>query len=321
MSLRKYFSTALTLLVAASIQGASAEDYSDAKGMFFEQLEKAEKNINTGLQYWIELNRNGKVIRVSNKHQFMTNDKIRFHVTPNIDGFAYILLKSGSRGERAVLFPDAKQNEENRVKRGKEMVIPNDGYLTFDENPGTENLVLLLSRQPLDATAYLEETQETVMLAANMDGSKDLIPTKIYVSYGVPHVNPIKKPAESTGSSSTAAASQTSESTNTTTSQQVSVTHGAKKAKTEKPAARKPAAPARKPSPTRVAKTKPVKTGAAGSSAAAVPETKHAVPEHIIASGDTDKPAFTGLRGSAVTTVVKQDPAGLLHLDVILEHK
>ena len=120
-------------------EGQGQGPVTGAKGLFFQQLEKPHESLNTGLRYWIEMRRNGTTQRVSNKFQFKSGDSIRFHIRSNIDGYAYILLSSGSRGEREVLFPDEKAGEKNRVGAGHDYVLPQDGSLTFDENPGRKN--------------------------------------------------------------------------------------------------------------------------------------------------------------------------------------
>ena len=174
----------------AELGSGSDDDMSGAKGLFFEQLEKPSQNLNTGIRYSIELKRNGKTKRVSNKFQFRTGDSIRFHVTSNINGFAYILLSSGSRGEQSVLFPDESTKETNRVERGKEYVMPGKGFLTFDENPGTEKLTLLLSRSPINASAYMQKHDRPVtMIASAETGAKDLVPARIYVAYNTPRLD------------------------------------------------------------------------------------------------------------------------------------
>src|SRR5581483_6148762 len=128
--------------------------------------------------------RDGKTQRVSNKFAFKSGDQIKFHVTSNIDGYAYILLKSGSRGESSVLFPDSSTTDNNRVQRGKDYVLPESDFLTFDENPGTEKLSLLLSRTPIDAQAYLSNPADApTLIASAMTGSKDLIPQRVLVHY------------------------------------------------------------------------------------------------------------------------------------------
>lgn len=159
-----------------------------AKGLFFEQLDSPSKDLNTGVQYWIELERDGETIRTNNKAEFRSGDRIRFRVKSNIKGYAYILLTTGSRGEQSVLFPDPSVNESNKVLPGKTYTLPGMGSLTFDENPGMEKVTLLLSRHPIDAQAYLDKpTEQPTLIASAMTGSKDLVPAKVLVSYADPN--------------------------------------------------------------------------------------------------------------------------------------
>jgi hypothetical protein len=181
------------LLMAVSCATICSTSFAEdgAKGLYFDQLSQPKVNMNTGVQYWIELHRGSQVTRVNNKTAFRSGDRIAFHVRPNIDGYAYIILKSGSRGEHSVLFPDKKSQEENRVEAGHEFVLPSDGMLAFDKNPGTEKLSVVLSRTPIDAQAYLEgPTPNAAQLVASADvsGSKDLVPTQILVSYNAPGI-------------------------------------------------------------------------------------------------------------------------------------
>lgn len=159
-----------------------------AKGLFFEQLDSPSKDLNTGVQYWIELERDGETIKTNNKAEFRSGDRIRFRVKSNIKGYAYILLTTGSRGEQSVLFPDPSVNESNKVLPGKTYTLPGMGSLTFDENPGMEKVTLLLSRHPIDAQAYLDKpTEQPTLIASAMTGSKDLVPAKVLVSYADPN--------------------------------------------------------------------------------------------------------------------------------------
>lgn len=155
-----------------------------AKGLFYKQMDSPSKNLNTGIQYWIELNRNGKKVRVTNKQEFRSGDEIKFNVKSNIKGYAYILLKTGSRGEQSVLFPDPGYNEDNKITPGRIFSIPANGALTFDENPGLEKVTLLVSRYPIDAQAYLNKSnnQNATLIASAMTGAKDLVPAKVLVS-------------------------------------------------------------------------------------------------------------------------------------------
>src|SRR5271170_4701555 len=133
MKLSKLLASIVAIAPYLALSTASfAEE--GAKGLYFDQLSKPKLNINTGVQYWIELHRGSQILRVNNKTAFKSGDKIAFHLRPNIDGYAYIVLKSGSRGEQSVLFPDAKLQEDNKVQSGKEVVLPSDGMLAFDKN-------------------------------------------------------------------------------------------------------------------------------------------------------------------------------------------
>lgn len=176
-------------LVASSLSIAANAD--DTKGINFEpkdlslsatQREAIAQN-NIGFSYWIELLRNGKTQHVTNRLQFKSGDRIRFHVKPVTDGYAYILLKSGSRGEKAVLFPDEKVAQNNQLQHGKDYALPAEGYLKFDQNPGKEKVTLLLSRNEIDADAYLSKpVEQPTVIASALFGSKDIAGKNVFIS-------------------------------------------------------------------------------------------------------------------------------------------
>lgn len=291
-------SCAVSLAVALGVaisSGVYAQEQSGAKGLFFEQLEKPTESLNTGLRYWIELKRGNNVTRVSNKFQFKTNDSIRFHVRSNIDGYAYILLSSGSRGEQSVLFPDSRAAENNKVDRGKDYALPSDGYLTFDENPGLEKLTLLLSRSPMDAQAYLQKPQkEVTMIASAQTGSKDLVPARIYVSYNAPRVEaPVFLPATTPSKPEKVTKVEKTEKNAKVTHK---VTQNGKSERAEKVSQ---------------ATTADDKPKAAHRTAVKV---KHAVVPNT--SGVSSSPK----EEEGTVTVVSQQSSGVLHVDVALQH-
>ena len=151
---------------------------------FDEQLNNQNEKLNTGLLYWIELLRQGQTLHVTNKERFISGDKIRFHIQSNIDGYAYIVLLSGSQGERSVLFPLAKSKDSNRILHGKDYALPEDDYLTFDQNPGVEKVCLLISRNVIDPEILLKQpSEESHVVLTSQPGSKDLVPAKIRVVY------------------------------------------------------------------------------------------------------------------------------------------
>ena len=186
-------------------KGANADSSGKegAKNLFYRQMEQPKASINTGLQYWIELKRDGKVSNVSNKFSFKSGDKIRIHVKSNVDGYAYIALMEGSRGEQSILFPDPQFHDNNTVKASTDYPIPGDGYLTFDQNPGTEKLVLMLSRKQMDARQYIaDNTKKRVQIAAVGNGSKDLIPGSVVLAYAEQDNNVQELKATPNGSNS-----------------------------------------------------------------------------------------------------------------------
>lgn len=272
----------LSLALVASTSGLGYCLEKGAKGLFFEQMESPEKALNTGVQYYIELDRSGSTRKVTNKEKFQNGDRIRFHLKSNIDGYAYILLSSGSRGEQSVLFPDPASGDNNQVKRGKDYILPESGFLTFDENPGTEKVTLVLSRTPIDAQAYLGKPSEApTLIASAMTGSKDLIPQKVLVAYNDPAETKQKFSKESIAES-----------------EKVEI----RKEKTESGATKK----------------KIVKNAISSGSTKKTEVKKPVVAKHSnkTSSGVSSQSSHD----EGVTTVVSQLPSGVLHIDVDLHH-
>ena len=157
---------ALLAVFLAGLLGALGvkADEEGAKSLYAMQMNRPGEDLNLGVQYWIELHRGSEVTHVNNKTSFRSGDKIRFHVRPNINGFAYILLRSGSQGEQSVLFPDPTRGETNKVMAGNDYTLPTNDFLEFDQNPGHEKLTLMISRQPINATAYLSTPESERIL-------------------------------------------------------------------------------------------------------------------------------------------------------------
>lgn len=184
-------SLAAPLCVCAADDAAKSDSdkWQFAKGLFRKQLDQPKEALNIGLNYWVELTRKGGSQRVSNKHAFRSGDQIQFHIRPNIDGYAYVVLRSGSRGESSVLFPDPAHGDDNRVEHGVDYALPSGSEsFEFDQNPGTEKITLLLSRHPINAQAYLSKPADSpTVIASASTGSKDLVPSQVFVAYATPH--------------------------------------------------------------------------------------------------------------------------------------
>ncbi|HEY9732444.1 MAG TPA: DUF4384 domain-containing protein [Drouetiella sp.] len=168
---------------------SDSDKWTYAKGLFRKQLDQPKEALNIGLHYWVELTRKGNSQRVSNKYAFKTGDQIQFHIRPNIDGYAYVVMRSGSRGESSVLFPDPAHGDDNRVEHGIDYALPSSSEsFEFDQNPGTEKITLLLSRHPINAQAYLAKPADSpTVIASAVTGSKDLVPSQVFVAYATPH--------------------------------------------------------------------------------------------------------------------------------------
>jgi hypothetical protein len=164
----------------------SSEETTDAPGtarnLYVEQLKKPDSKMNTGIVYWLELNRDGKKSHVTNKTAFQEGDQLRIHVKPNIDCYSYVLEIAGSsKGDKQVLFP-SDDLPDNKLKAGKEVILPvakggDEAWLKFDDHPGTEVVRIVVSRKKLDPAKELpggESSSVTIASSRGADG--DSIP-------------------------------------------------------------------------------------------------------------------------------------------------
>ncbi len=142
--------------------------------------------------YWIELMRDGKRYCCNNKAKFRSGDEIRIHLICSADGYAYILMKQGSSGAHAVLFPEARTGRDNSVSANKDYALPSATWLKFDNNPGTEKVSLIFSPSALDPDTNKYMNSQTVIVSADKSGAKDLCPTRMQISWDDP--NPLIMP-------------------------------------------------------------------------------------------------------------------------------
>ena len=96
---------------------------------------------------------------------FHSGDRIRLRVDVNTSGYLYIISR-GSSGNWKPLFPSSEiAGGDNRVQKGIQYEIPSGYVFTFDEQPGSEKLFLVFSRQPvsdLEGLIYsLSDEQKT----------------------------------------------------------------------------------------------------------------------------------------------------------------
>lgn len=140
-----------------------------------------------GIAYWIELYRDGKIYRCNNKLAFKSGDAIRFHVIPQTDGYAYIVMKESSSGKKAVLFPSKESGTNNFLNADTDYPLPYSEWLTFDNTPGIEKVSLMFSRHKVANEAELNPPQHlTAYISDDMSGAKDLVPTRMQLSWDDP---------------------------------------------------------------------------------------------------------------------------------------
>jgi hypothetical protein len=137
-----------------------------------------------GLKYWIELvDTDGRRVEVTTDHMFRSGDRIKMRLETNRDGYLY-LLNVGSTGRFHLLFPQPKLAEGSNFVRARTVYeIPNGAHITFDDHPGEERLLALLSPQPMTDPALrfdprtmevLEDDGRRMVRTAQQKGVKDL---------------------------------------------------------------------------------------------------------------------------------------------------
>jgi len=141
---------------------------------------KTEKYM--GVTYWIDLlDANGNLTRVPSTRVFSSGDRIKLNIESNQNGYLYV-LNIGSSGNSHVIFPNAGVNS-NQITAGLPYTIPFKTYMRFDNNPGEELLLIMLSPTPLgnfapSLPAYgpLDNQQtDQVIQTAQAKGAKDII--------------------------------------------------------------------------------------------------------------------------------------------------
>lgn len=155
-------------------------------------LNQLKSKKRSSLRYWIELKRKGKVYRCNNKMTFQSGDAIRFHVIPDTDGYAYIVLKQGTTGNSAVLFPSRHTGSNNFLRKGQDFPLPYKDWLAFDSNPGLEKVRIMFSKTPINVEQM--QARKVAYVSPDTSGAKDLVGTGLKLSWDDP--NPVIMPDE-----------------------------------------------------------------------------------------------------------------------------
>ena len=100
----------------------------------------------------------GRSVRVEPSHEFHSGDRVRISLEPSIDGYLYVFHTEGN-GSPEMIYPDARLDAgENWIEAHVPMEVPSseqsdDRYhwFVFDNNPATERLYVVVTREPLPA--------------------------------------------------------------------------------------------------------------------------------------------------------------------------
>lgn len=106
----------------------------------------------------------GLAIRVDPDHVFRKGDRVRVLLETNADGYLYI-FNTTNDGPVIMIYPDADLDEAgNYIKAHIPWEIPSSAadqerfrWLVFDENPGTERLFFVFTREPLGRVPIEDE--------------------------------------------------------------------------------------------------------------------------------------------------------------------
>ena len=100
-----------------------------------------------GTKVTIELMRGNKLSFVKPDYKFRSGDRIRLRLVTNFDGYVSI-VNLGSTGQINLLYP--YNGAEPRVRPSRDIQIPQSDWIKFDNNEGTEQLLIVMSKQPID---------------------------------------------------------------------------------------------------------------------------------------------------------------------------
>ncbi len=82
---------------------------------------------------------------------FATGSRFRVSVTLPGSGHLYVVARTCG-GLTDMLYPNS--NEDSRVLNRRQMLLPSDDWLRFEEAPATDNLYVIFSRRPIE---FLDE--------------------------------------------------------------------------------------------------------------------------------------------------------------------
>ncbi len=137
--------------------------------------------VNAGLRYRLtRRSPDGTEGDVESTTTFRSGDRVRFSFDSNIDGFLYV-VQQGSSGRWTVLFPGPRINDgKNAIQRGEEYQVPSNDWFLFDATPGSEQVFVFLSRDPMAQLPGFDRpvTKPETILASVVDDLRNRITSR-----------------------------------------------------------------------------------------------------------------------------------------------
>lgn len=133
--------------IFASVFAMSASANAATRDLVFEEDETTEVSSEIekiSVKTTVLLTRDGQETTVLPSEEFKSGDKVKLLFTANTDGYVYWLAK-GSSGQYQMLYPNAKAGMDNKITRNQEYTVPAKGSFRFDDTPGNEELLCILS--------------------------------------------------------------------------------------------------------------------------------------------------------------------------------
>lgn len=178
----KRATTALALLAALCVPLAwaadEAPDQPSNRDIYYQQASSAPTGaaqapsaggVPPTVRYWVERDtgEGARDIVVAKDDAFRSGEQVWFKFAANVDCYSYLVAK-GTTGNVSMLFPGIA-GKDNKVTAHVTKVIPSiDQPFVFDDNPGKEQLCLVVSPKPVPQWERLAER------ARSLDGLLEL---------------------------------------------------------------------------------------------------------------------------------------------------
>ncbi len=141
-----------TEFVAKSYSGARATRSLQPKSVGSEIL---------NLSYTLELNRRGGPRQVADSYAFGPGDQFRLRLSVDFTAWAYLFNRASGDAVYAVLYPHTDAERGPLPPSERDVLLPADVWLTMDETPADEELVLVVADRPWE----LSEDREAIPVA------------------------------------------------------------------------------------------------------------------------------------------------------------